>query len=263
MADEERNQRIVDAISRKERFTIRLNKKCNSNGEIDLQVNPPFRPKRTDASFCISLVNFATTNLVANVDDGNNKFYYHNGSAAKSVTVPTGFYLIKSYNEEIKRLVKENSDQDDAISISINESTGLVVITLAKGYSVQFDKENTFRNELGFDSSVLRGNGNHVAGKVCDLWPTQSIYIHCSAVRGNKKITSTGCQESDVIYDFPCNQRYGAPITYQLNPRLTESELDLSRGYLDELKIRFTNDTGKPITFGGSNVSLALRIYQA
>ncbi len=262
MIEEDRSQKIVDAISRKEKFTMRILRKCNENGEINISLDPAFKPRRNDASFCISLVNFATTNLIANVTANNNKFYYHNGSGEKSITVPTGFWLIKSYNEEVKRLIKENSDQDDAINIGINDSTGLVTITLAKNYKVLFNKNNTFREQLGFDSADLRGNGNHVASRVCNLWPTQAIYIHCSLVRGNKKITNKGCLESDIIYDFPCNFNYGAPITYQLSPRITESDLDLSTGQIDKICIRFTDDKGEPVTFGYSDVSMALRIYQ-
>ncbi len=262
MSEEERNQKLIDAISRKERFTIRVIKKCNENGEFDISLNPGFKPRRNDASFNISLIDFATTNLVANVNESNNKFYYNNGTAEKVVTMPTGFYLIKSYNDEIKKFLRDNRDQEDAINIEINDATGFVNITLTRGYYTLFDKENTFRKQLGFDSAVLRGNGNHVAGRVCDLWPTQNIYLHCSAVKGNKKITIHGCEESDILYNFPCNQRYGAPITYQLNPRLTESDLDLSRGQLDRIQIRFTDDTGKPINFGRSQVNLALRISQ-
>ena len=179
MAEEERNQKLVDAISRKERFTIRVIKKCNDNGEIDVSLNPPFKPRRSDASFYISLIDFATTNLVSNVNESNNKFYYNNGTAEKVVTMQTGFYLIEYYNAEVKRVLKENGDQEDAINITINDSTGLVNITLGRDYSVLFDKDNTFRTQLGFDSTVLRGNGNHIASRVCDLWPTQNIYMHC------------------------------------------------------------------------------------
>ena len=86
--------------------------------------------------------------------------------------------------------------------------------------------------------------------------------MHCSAVKGNKKITVNGCEESDILYNFPCNIRYGGPITYQLSPRLTESDLDLGGGQLDRIRIRFADDNGGPINFGKSQVNLSLRISQ-
>ena len=259
---EESNQRIVDAISRKESFTIRTIDECDNNGSFDIYLQPPFRPRRSDASFRIYLIDFATTNLVANVNDSNNKFYYNNGTNEKMITVPSGFYLIDSYNTEVKRLVKANSDQDDAITISINDSTGLVTVALSKNYSVLFNKSNTFRDNLGFTETVLRGNQNHQSSKTANLWPTQNIYIHCSVVKGNKLITNKRCTESDIIYNFPCNQKYGAPITYQLSPRLTESDLTFNAGQLDSISIKFTDDNNKPITFGKSQINLALRIWQ-
>jgi len=262
----EYNQKLIDAVSRKERLTIReRNLKCNDNGEIELRINPSFKPRRNDASFYISLISFATTNLVANVTDKNNKFRYikPGSSLAKVLTIPVGFYLIKSYNEEVRRLIKLNEDDEDAVSITINESTGIVCITLAKGYRIDFTQVDTFRKELGFNADMLTGDKNHYASTVCDLWPTQSIYVHCSVAKGNKLVALDGCTESDILYDFPCNQAYGAPITYQLSPRLTESDLDLSSGQIDKIKIKFTDDNNKPVTFGGSKVSLALRICQA
>ena len=108
--------------------------------------------------------------------------------------------MIKSYNDEVKRLIKANNDQDDAINIDIHDSTGLVSITLSKNYKVLFNRNNTFRDQLGFDAieiscgTVVNAKTvvNHVASKVCDLWPTQSIYMHCSVVKGNKKLLTKG-----------------------------------------------------------------------
>lgn len=267
MNEVEHNQKLIDAVSKKERLTIReKGLKCNNNGEISLLLNPAFKPRRTDASFYISLISFATTNLVANVTAKNNKFRYsftkNNVVVVQKLTIPVGFYLIKSYNDEVRRQMKQKEHEDDAINITINESTGLVCIALAKGYRVDFNKPDTFRKELGFDAGVVQGDGNNFASRVCDLWPTQSIYVHCSVAKGNKLITKNGCEESDILYDFPCNQAYGAPITYQLSPRLTESDLDLSSGQIDKIKIKFTDDNNGPVTFGDSPVSLALRICQ-
>jgi hypothetical protein len=266
----EYNQKLIDAVSKKERLTIReRNLTCNNKGEIELRINPAFKPRRSDASFYISLISFATTNLIANVTEKNNKFRYSNATGVqKVITVPVGFYLIKSYNDEVRRQIKLNNDDEDAVSITINESTGIVCITLSKGYRIDFSQTSgvnhvdTFRKELGFNAGTLTGDIIHYASRVCDLWPTQSIYVHCSVAKGNKLVTTEGCNESDILYDFPCNQAYGAPITYQLSPRLTESDLDLSSGQIDKIKIKFTDDNNEPVTFGGSKVSLALRICQ-
>jgi len=264
--NEDSTQKLIDAISKKERFTIRVISKCDDNGEINIYLNPAFKPSRADATFTISLIDFSTTNLIPNVNETNNKFHYNNGSVDKVVTIPTGFYLIKNagglpFNNELKRLIKNNGDNDGAIVVDINDSTGLVTITLSENYSVLFDKENTFREALGFDSTVISGNGTHTASRVCNLWPTQNIYINCNRVKGNKKITRGICSNSNVIYNFPCNQIYGAPITYQLNPRLTESDLDLYN-QLDRIQIKFTDDFDRPVTFGKSQVNLSLRINQ-
>ena len=258
-------QKIVNTISKKQKCTIRIVQKCNSNGEIKVNLNPEFIPNELDASYSLSLIKFAAINNITNVNETNNKFNYKVGNTKKRLTIPKGFYDIKQYNDEVKRQIKLRSDNPDNIDISINEATGFVNIKLLENYSVFFNEDNTFRDSLGFNSEEIKGNDIHVANRMCNLLPTQSIFIHINIVRGNKIISQLNnnlCQNSNIIFDFPFNYRYGAPITFTLSPKLTESEIDLSSNKIRDISISFTDDNGKPVIFGDDPVSITLRIRQ-
>ena len=258
-----KTEELINAVRTKEKFTVRFIKSCNENGEISVQLVPAFKPRKPEATYVISLITFTTTNLIANIHVGNNKFYYHNTKKLQDITIPTGFYSIEKYGEAVKKLIKQNGDDPEAVTISIDYSTGLISILISKGYKVLFNKENTWRDSLGFSNIDLTGDKEHIGTRLADTWPTQEVFVHCSACKGNRFISANGnCEESDQIFSFPANQKYGAPITYQIDPKLTESELDLATGQLDKIRFRFTDDQGKSVTFGGSKVSMSLRITQ-
>ena len=266
MEKETKAKKIVNTISKKQKTTIRVIRKCNSRGEIDIDLYPEFVPNEPDASYSISLIKFAAINNISNVNESNNKFVYKTSNDAnatkKTVTLPTGFYDIEQYNKEVKRQVKEQSDEADNIDISINNATGIVCIKLQNGYSVSFNEPNTFRDSLGFDAEEITGNKIHEGKRICNLLPTQSIFIHCSVVTGNKLIKNKQCENSDIIFDFAFNYKYGSPMTFMLDPKLTESEVDLSCGRIRTITMRFTDDNDNPVVFGTDPVSITLRIRQ-
>ena len=265
MSSDDKMLDLADAIRYKEKLTIRFSGTPSSDGSISVNINPPFKPRRSNATYTISLITLSTTNLIPNLDEKSNKFYYRVGAGAlKTVTLDKGFYNFDFYNEEVKRKIEENRDDKTAITLSMSQTTGLVSIKLEKDYKVYFDKDNTWRQNLGFGAIDLTTNGIHKSTKIANWTPTQEIYIHCSACRGNIFINKGQREESDIIFNFPvANARYGAPLTFQIDPRLTESELDLSNGgQVSRMTIRFTDDADKPVTFGNSLVSVALRIIQ-
>lgn len=260
---EDRTQSIVNSIRKKQKCSIRVIQKCDEHGVIRIKLNPPFTPTEPNASYSIALIKFTAVNNITNVNDKNNKFIYTAGTTKKTLTIPSGFYSeIDQYNKEVTRQLVEQGDDPENITMTVNNSTGLVCIKLANNYQVHFNEAGTFRDNLGFDAVELKGNKNHVAKRICDLLPTQSIYIDCSAVRGNIVYRNNTCANSRILYDFPFNYKYGAPMTFTLSPNITESGLDLSVGEISEIVIKFLDDNEKPILFGDDSVTLTLRIKQ-
>jgi hypothetical protein len=266
MSSDDKMLDLADAIRFKEKLTIRFSGTLSSDGTMSVNLDPPFKPRRSNATYTISLITLSTTGLIANLDEKSNKFYYSVGSGSvKTITLDKGFYMFDTYNTEVKQQIKENKDDETAITLSVSPMSGLVSVKLEKGYKVYFNREKTWRHCLGFDAVDLTTDGIHKSTRTASWKPTQEVYVHCSACRGNISINNKGRrEESDIIFNFPvANARYGAPLTFQIDPRLTESELDLCNGgQLSRMTLGFTDDAGKPITFGNTLVSVALRIIQ-
>ena len=264
----EHAQSIVDTLSKKQKFTVRVIKKVDNLGEINIPINPAFQPNNKNASYSISLISFAATNHIENVKLTNNKFYYHNGTIEKSVTIPVGFYTINpdpnidDFVKTIKRLIKKKGDNENSINIQISDCTGLTTVTIINGYKVIW-KNDTWYKELGFELGTLNGDGDHTGINIANLWPTQNIFMHCDVCRGNKMVKSDGrCENSDILFQFNTNQEYGQPVTFMLSPKNTQSELNLTTGQIDNIRIKFTDDNEKNINFCQTEISLALRISQ-
>ena len=259
----DRAQSIVNSIRKKQKCTITVVEKCDKNGVLRINLNPEFTPTEPNATYSISLIKFAAINNITNVNAEKNKFIYTARGRKKTLTLPNGFYsTIEEYNKEIKRQIGEQNDNPENITLTVNNATGLVCVNLAEHYVVHFNEKNTFRDNLGFDSEELRGDRNHEGKRICNLLPTQSIFIHCSVVRGNIVCRNKTSSNSDILFDFPFNYTYGAPMTFQLSPNITESELDLSVGKIREIIIKFLDDNENPVIFGDDPISLTLRIKQ-
>ena len=259
-----KTQELVNYIRNKEKLTIRFVQPTDKNGYIILNINPPFKPKYPEATYTISLISLTTTSLVPNLNSTNNKFVYsiNNTEQRRIITFLDGFYLGEAYNNQIKHTLKSRSQDEKSITLTLNEATGRTHIVLANGYKVYFTEGQTWRDRLGFNSKDLTTDGEHISDRICDLTPALDVFVHCSACTGNKLVTAEYTEASDVLFSFPCNHHHGEPITYQLDPRLTESELDLSTGQLSKIVMRFTDEKDDPITFSGSKISVSLHIRQ-
>src|SRR5260370_39731822 len=121
-------QDLLDVTSYKEYKTIFVKGTCNTDGEILCKIEPPFIPRRQNATYYISLISFNAPANIPNIDSTNNKFIYSIGiGAKKTIALRTGFYDIETatekvcgYNEAIKQGTNSKGDNADNISIRLN-----------------------------------------------------------------------------------------------------------------------------------------------
>ena len=105
----------------------------------------------------------------------------------RTIAIPTGFYLLcdeknpgnlLTYSGRIKAALKERKHDETAIIITLDESTGLVLIKVDKNYKVYFDGDNNWRDALGFNSEELTSRDQtYVGNKITHLWATRKVYI--------------------------------------------------------------------------------------
>jgi hypothetical protein len=97
----------------------------------------------------------SVNNIAASLN--NNKFYLYHGldTTLYTVTLPDGLYSVNSLNSEINRSLVNQGVASSAVTITGNQSTQRIVISLNYiGSFVDFSLANSCRDVLGFDSRL-------------------------------------------------------------------------------------------------------------
>ena len=254
-------EKLNDTLSRKEHITLDIEGTCDNTGILVMQLS---RTVKLNNNFThkIALVSLETTAFFPNVDNSCNKFYYSIGNGnIKIINVPTGAYDISdeqdanfSYNQIIKKGIHSNGDTPDNIKISLVGPTGKVMIEIKGEYRVYFNRDNTWRNRLGFHSVNLAA-GIHTSNNIANVLPTQKIYVGCNLCVGS---IGKGIGRN-VLFSFSNHNEYGSPIILAPNP-LRPRELQMKE--FDSVRLEFFSEDGEPINFQGSQVTGEIAIWQ-
>ena len=78
--------------------------------------------------------------------------------AGDRLGVPSGADNTSDLNLEIKRLIKQNGDDENGITVQPNYSTLKLRVILANDYKVDFTLKNGLIGLMGFDVKVLQQN---------------------------------------------------------------------------------------------------------
>ena len=200
------------------------------------------------------MVEFSSTSFFPNLTESNNKFYYAGAdNDIKEVTLLTARYEIKDYAEAIANAIPKVNNMNP-IEISLSASTGRVVIKLANDYKVYFDRDNTWRDELGFESVILNAREN-VANHIANILKIHKIYLSCDIC----KESYFNGKQSNILWSFSNSKRYGYPLSFSIQKRLYR---ELNKKSFNKIIFTFTDDIGKPVDFMGSRVTICIVIKQ-
>ncbi len=249
---------LIDRFSRKEEVVIDIDGTCNNDGILE-QVLPYTVRLNRDVTHKVALVTLGSTSFFPNLTNNSNKFYYYNGTVTRILTIPSGSYEIKDYNDRVKKSIKIQGDNSDNITITLDHATGKTEIELKASYKVNFNREKAWRDCLGFEAVYLETDGLHTSNYIAEVLPTQMIYMSCDICKGSignrdKRI------RSNTIFSFPNNKAFGSPFVLTPNP-LRPREVLLKE--FDTIRLQFTDDDGNPVSFLGAQVTGELYIYQA
>ncbi len=89
-----------------------------------------------------------------NITSENNKFIYFVNGDQYILTIPEGYYEIRTLCQEIQKQMQENNHKD-GIEIIPNINTFHSILKIKKYYAVQFsNKSKTFHKILGFEAGI-------------------------------------------------------------------------------------------------------------
>ena len=136
----------------------------------------------------------------------------------------------------------------------MDSSNGFTEIFLANGCEIYFNRENTIRTKIGFDSKELK-TGTTRSNRPVNIISTSYIYIDLDVIKGS---IFNGIP-TNILYSFPNEHRYGDPIS--IIPKHKEKK-DLYIKSFSSMKFKFYDENSTPINFQSSPVQFTLEIIQ-
>ena len=242
-------QNLNDIMSNKDSFylTFTANKsQFTQRFDVPIKLNP-------NRKYEAALHNFTTSNYQINIDETNNKFYYHWYNISKVITFEKGAYEIQDISNEIIRVMKGRNhwdEKDPPFSLTLNLNVFKSVIDIKSDIlKIDFTQAKTFRHMLGFDSKVLTKGYNISTSTV-------QILIKCSIISGSYH----NGKPSTVSYSLPA---YLVPIGYKINVDVSERMyLPVITSNIDRITFEIVDDNDKLLDFKDETVALAIHLRQ-
>lgn len=211
---------------------------------LECTFSPPIVLDRPHA---IGLVNFAAFNSIPNVDESNRWLHYdENGT----LDIPKGAYEIV----DIEAYMQEWLGGPERISLKANNNTMRCAIKSAV-HTIHFGKPNSIGKLLGFGPRSLTPGAWHESDLPVNIMTVNMICIECNIAVGsyvNGEIAHT-------IFAF------SPPVPPGYKMILSPQNIIYNRvnaNVIDRLRIDIVDQEGRPIDFGGEEVSVRLHLKE-
>ena len=150
----------------------------------------------TELSQCF----FSWTNVNAGYNNQKIAFSKDNGKTWTDIDFAKGVWTYHDFDKYIKEETKTidgEGNKDYPITLSFDEPTFRVIITLATNYQLDLTKSD-FNELIGYDKKILKDEMN-IGVRVPNLTEdTDVLNIHCDLI-SNSLVDGV---ESDIIYSF-------------------------------------------------------------
>ena len=241
--------RLNNKLNRNRIDYIDIQGTCDMNGRIQNQFIDIMRYD-DEYDYYITLTSAQFSSLFPNiVKDKNDKFYYLENDILRILTFTEGAYKVNHINSIIQQEVPNES-----IKLVVDQGSAKCKIFLQQGYKIDYTRNDTFRDILGFDAVIVDQQFTE-SSKICELVISTNIYIHLDVVKGS--IIQRKSRE--IIYSVPNN--IGFVHLINLNIRQKREHL-LVKKYFLYLTVYFTDQNNCPIDFMQSVVTLTFEIRQ-
>ena len=246
---EERLERIAKNTSPKFSSMLTLTGKGS-------RLEETFQPEISIDAGChyeIAFTSLETYYSMPNIDSSNNTIQVAKiGGKWTTLTVETGCYGLMHIDKEISRLL-EGVGMPKAVKFKANYNTFKCIMIIPAGYMVNFTKNQSIGNVLGFESKKYEAKAQKrfVSDNTIQILPINSILIHCNLVGGSYL---NGIQVP-VVYSFfpdvePGDKIIERPVEYIYLPIssdiirhmtvwLTDQDQNLLNLRNEEVTIRF------------------------
>lgn len=188
-----------------------------------------FQHNFLNENFHVTLLSFYSTNLIPNVTDKNNIFYF----GANQILIPKGYYDIF----DIETFIKNNCQ----ITLRVNEIKNQVYFENNSDKPINYERKNNICKLLGYPNSYP------------NFLPVDTINVHCNLANGQSVIDG----ETDIITTFKMNAHFREPIIYE---SLKPIYFPVQHNKIKDIEVKITNERNELIDFGGAKITIILEI---
>ena len=166
-----------------------LNVEDTSDFTIDyskLYLNP-------QKEYHLALTSYQLWNSIYNITTKNNGFAYYNGATTDGYYIPPGTYSIEDINIAIKKVISDNGDNPDNITITANYTTFKVDILVKNGYALYLI---TNGGELYGPEDLINPGGGYGLGYILGWYKNTGL-------GGANDLIDTSNSSVGVLYSSP------------------------------------------------------------
>lgn len=213
--------------------------------------SPPLDLRDDDGEYVLGLISLETFNAIPNIDKNNNKFYI--GSVI--LEIPDGTYEISALNEYLQEAVRKQNeiDRDFKCVLTLDGNTSTLKCELKCTHTVDFTKENSLGNLLGFKNMILEANKKHVSPTPVNILKVNVIKVECNIVTGayhNDKRVHT-------IHEFSPSVPAGFKI---IEIPQNVIYMPINTRVIDNIELRLTDQDGDLVNFRGEVITVRLHL---
>lgn len=207
-----------------------------------------------------ALLSLDTYNSIPNIIENKNntlKYSIDDGTTWKTIALNTGAYELQGINNEVKRQIIVNGDDESAINITANISRLTAIVSIENPrYKIDFSVDNSIGSVLGFKKTVV-GFGYNESSNIVNIMPVNSILVNIDIIMGSY----VNGYQSPTLYCFHPNVSPGFKIVERPNPTLIY--YPLSRHDISRMRVWLTDQNGNLIDLRGETITVRIHVRES
>ena len=214
--------------------------------------------------FKIAVTFFTGYNVIFNVTNENNKFYFIKSITDKDgniiITIPPGAYEIESLNNEIKRIIIDEEHYTEAnypFSIKPNFSTlGSIIEISTQRPVITFVPHDSIRDLLGFNKTTIFEE-YILSPNPVDILSFDNIFLECNIAQ---RMIFRG-KRSGIIHNFTMDVDPGYKYIEKTSGGVQWYMME-SKDIISSICFKLKNEHGNLVSFNGQSITFRLSIKE-
>ena len=201
----------------------------------------------------IALLDLETYFSFPNIGEENIIKYETPTKEKKEIIIPIGAYEFTELKEQIDKQLERNGDKD-AIILDDNLNTFKMEMHIQRGYKIDFKEASGLKEVLGFIKDIYE-EGFHIAEKIINILPINSIFVHINIIDGS---IVNGSKEP-VIYTFFPNAEPGHKII-QIPKNLVY--LPVNKNSIRYFHVKLTDQNNRLLNLRGEELTIRFHLKE-